>query len=83
MSRDKENPNISLLKQELAEGRISRREFVRYAVLVGMAAPAAYTVAGATYTPATAQNVPRGGTLRMGMRVKSLDDPALKPGRST
>lgn len=76
MSRDEENPNLSLLKQELAEGRIRRREFVRYAVLVGMAAPAAYTFVGATYTPAAAQNMPRGGTLRMGTRVKSLDDPA-------
>jgi peptide/nickel transport system substrate-binding protein len=76
MSDDEENPNVSLLKRELADRRINRREFVRYSVLVGMAAPAAYAYAGASYTAAAAQNVSKGGTLRMGTRVKALDNPA-------
>ena len=46
MSSRKENPNIALLKRDLAAGRINRREFLRYAVLVGMAAPAAYAFVG-------------------------------------
>ncbi len=77
MSQQKQNPNLALLKRELAEHRISRREFVRFATLLGMGAPAAYALAGTT--PAVAQNapnLPRGGTLRLGTRVKSLSDPA-------
>ena len=76
MSSNKENPNISTLKQELAEARIDRREFIRFAALMGMAAPAAYAFVGAEYTPAAAQEMPKGGTLRLGTRVKSLDNPA-------
>jgi peptide/nickel transport system substrate-binding protein len=77
MSQQEQDPNLALLKRELADHRISRREFVRFATLLGMAAPAAYASVGAT--PARAQNapnLPRGGTLRLGTRVKSLSDPA-------
>ncbi|HEX5328195.1 MAG TPA: ABC transporter substrate-binding protein [Acetobacteraceae bacterium] len=75
MGSRRENPNIAQLKQDLAEGRIDRREFLRFAVLVGMSAPAAYAFAGVS--PAHAQPaMPKGGTLRLGTRVKSLNDPA-------
>ena len=55
-----------------------RREFVRFATLIGMTAPAAYAFVGARYTPAAAQtaSMPKGGTLRLGTRVKALNDPA-------
>ena len=78
MTNKRENPNIALLKRELAEGQISRREFVRFATLIGMTAPAAYAFVGARYTPAAAQtaSMPKGGTLRLGTRVKALNDPA-------
>ncbi len=78
MSRKTEDANISLLKKELADGRIDRREFLRFATLVGMAAAAAYAFVGAKYQPALAQEtaMPKGGTLRLGTRVKSLTDPA-------
>jgi peptide/nickel transport system substrate-binding protein len=77
MSQQERISNLELLQRELAEQRISRREFVRFATLLGMAAPAAYAFVGAR--PAAAQSaakMPRGGTLRLGTRVKSLSDPA-------
>ena len=78
MTNERDNRNIALLKRELAKGQISRREFVRFATLVGMTAPAAYAFVGARYTPAAAQtaSMPKGGTLRLGTRVKALNDPA-------
>jgi peptide/nickel transport system substrate-binding protein len=77
VSGQKQDPNLALLKRELADHRISRREFVRFATLLGMAAPTAYAFVG--ITPAAAQNapnMPRGGTLHLGTRVKALSDPA-------
>lgn len=76
MPHDDENPNISLLKQELSEGKIDRRDFLRFATLLGMAAPVAYAFIGMRPTPAQAQEMPKGGTLRLGTRVKALDNPA-------
>jgi len=80
MSSNTENPNVRLLKQELAEGRINRREFLRFATLVGMAVPAAYAWVGEPleggFTRRAEAAMPKGGTLRLGTRVKSLSDPA-------
>ncbi len=43
---DKEHKLIGSLKQQLADKVMDRREFVRYATLLGMAAPTAYMWAG-------------------------------------
>jgi peptide/nickel transport system substrate-binding protein len=71
---------IPTLKRQLADGLIDRREFLRYATLLGMSATAAYTVASRftgepLVAPAAAQNLPRGGTLRLGMRCQDLKSP--------
>jgi peptide/nickel transport system substrate-binding protein len=74
--------NIESLRAQLADKKISRREFVRLATLLGVAAPAAYDLAGlngsgpvpAAY--AGASEMPRGGTLRVGTRIKDLKNPA-------
>jgi peptide/nickel transport system substrate-binding protein len=80
MSFEKENPNITFLKKALAERRIDRREFLRSAILVGMAAPAAYAFVGeplgGSLIRSAAAAMPKGGTLRLGGRIKSLSDPA-------
>ena len=64
---------------------ISRREFVRIAALLGVAAPAAYKLAGSTPAFAEAANSPfpapdanakRGGILRVAMQVQKMEDPA-------
>ena len=72
---------VPTLKRQLVEGQIDRREFVRYATLLGVAAPAAYAfVARVTrerlVAPAEAQaTLPRGGTLRIAMRCQDLKSP--------
>src|SRR5712691_3766401 len=76
-----EHPLVPTLKRQLVERQIDRREFVRYATLLGMAAPAAYAfVARVTrerlVAPAEAQTtLPKGGTLRIAMRCQDLKSP--------
>jgi peptide/nickel transport system substrate-binding protein len=69
------HPVIELARRDMASGTLERRAFLRMAVLLGMAAPAAYAAAG-LLAPALAQETPRqGGTIRMGMRVSDLSSP--------
>jgi len=76
-----EHALVPTLKRQLAERQIDRREFVRYATLLGMAAPAAYAFASRiTGEPmvrrAAAQgSLPKGGTLRLAMRCQDLKSP--------
>ncbi len=76
----KEHPLIPTLKGQLVEGQLDRRDFLRFATLLGMSAPAAYAfvarVSGERVVPeARAQALPRGGTLRLGMRCQDLRSP--------
>jgi len=76
-----EHGYIPVLKQQLADHRIDRREFLRSATLLGMTASAAYAFAGKLaggdlVAPAQAQTtLPKGGTLRIGMRCHELVNP--------
>ncbi len=77
---EKEHIWIPRLKQYLADKKIDRREFIRYSTLLGMTAGAAYMWAGKITgnpiaMPAMAQNMPKGGTLRVAMRVPKIDNP--------
>jgi peptide/nickel transport system substrate-binding protein len=69
-------------QEQLRQGRISRREFLRLATLVGLSLPAARVLAactpaattpGATSAPAGA--IKRGGTLRVAMQLQAVDHP--------
>ena len=81
MRDTQEHPLVPTLKRQLVERQIDRREFLRYATLLGMAAPTAYAfvekVTGATLVaPAAAQGaLPKGGTLRIAMRCQDLKSP--------
>jgi len=81
VSDSREHPYIPRLKQQLADGRIDRREFLRSATLLGLSAGAAYAFAGKVdgiASPAMAAQataMPRGGTLRISMRVQEVTDP--------
>ncbi len=76
MSDASKNPNVDLLRRQLADGRLNRREFVRYAALLGVAAPVAFKMAGLSpIASARAAGLPQGGTLRVGTRVKDLKSP--------
>ncbi len=76
----KEHKLIGKLKQQLADKVMDRREFVRFASLLGMAVPAAYLwagkIAGEDFVPAArAQDMPKGGIIRIAQRVPKLDSP--------
>ena len=80
MRQERDHPGIARLRDRLAEGKIDRREFLRTATLLGMSLPAAYAVAGritgAAIAPAArAQDLPKGGTLKCGMRVQAVKHP--------
>ena len=79
MTERKEHSYIPTLKRNLAEGKIDRREFLRTSTLLGLSAGAAYTFAGKVtgenlVTRAKAA-IPRGGTIRIAMRVQVVKDP--------
>jgi peptide/nickel transport system substrate-binding protein len=74
-------PYIPELREQLRTGDIDRREFLRTATLLGVAAPAAYAMASKItgeplVRPAAAAETPKkGGTLRMAMAVQEMADP--------
>lgn len=73
--------HVDNLAGQLEAGTISRREFVRFAALIGLAAPAAYAMAGRItgepFAPAAAaaEDLPKGGTWRIGTRIKDIKSP--------
>jgi len=80
MRKADEHVLIPTLKRQLADNLIDRREFLRYAALLGMSATAAQAVVrkvtGEPFVaPAAAQTLPKGGTLRIGMRCQDLKSP--------
>ncbi|MBC8037722.1 MAG: ABC transporter substrate-binding protein [Rhizobiales bacterium] len=77
---NKEHVWIPRLKQYLSDGKIGRRDFVRQAALLGMSAGVAYGWAGKItgnplVQPAHAQELPKGGILKISMRVPKIDSP--------
>ena len=74
------HPYYSKLQEQLAEGRLDRREFVRYSALLGVSVTAAYGAAGLItgedFAPrVAAQDKPTGGKMRLGMRVYTVNNP--------
>ena len=77
---NKEHKLMGSLKQQLADKVMDRREFVRFAALLGMGAPAAYMLAGKItgedfISPALADDMPKGGVIKIAQRVPKLDSP--------
>lgn len=78
----KEHQHIPKLKEELADGRITRRDFLRYSTLLGVSAAAAYkfagNITGVTLIPsAKADTMAKGGVLRVSMRCPTIADPHI------
>ena len=77
---DKEHVLIGKLKQQLSDKVMDRREFVRYAALLGMSVPTAYMwagkITGETFIPAArADDMSTGGVIKIAQRVPKLDNP--------
>ena len=79
MSERREHPHIPTLKEELCEGKIDRREFLRYSTLLGMSATAAYAfvgkVTGQGFAAPARAAMPEGGSLKVGIRVQEVVHP--------
>ena len=76
MTREREHPGLEQLKRQFNEGKLDRREFIRYATLLGVSATAAYGMMGMVAPePARAADMPKGGSVRLSMRVYKVDDP--------
>jgi peptide/nickel transport system substrate-binding protein len=76
---------LATLRRQFDEGSLSRREFIRCATLLGVAAGAAYAMAGAAAPvladdtlpfPAVDPGAKSGGILRVGQMVARMHDPA-------
>ncbi len=69
------HPAVQMYAAEVAEGRLSRREFLTRTTAFGVSAAVAYGALGLVAPRAMAQEGTMGGTLRMGMETKALKDP--------
>lgn len=70
------NKNILQLAGWYREGKLSRRDFLRDSTMLGLSATTAFSIAGLTLpSQARAQDLPKGGILRMGMRVLDISNP--------
>jgi peptide/nickel transport system substrate-binding protein len=78
------HPGVYEAQDQLRKGRISRREFLRLATLLGVSAGSAYVMAACgipaaptAVAPApVGEQIKRGGVLRSGMQVPAVDHPA-------
>lgn len=69
------HPAAVMYAGEVAQGQLSRREFLVRSTALGVSAAAAYGLLGLPQ-PAMAQDTPKsGGTLRMNMETKAQKDP--------
>ena len=75
--KDLEQVHVALpgLVDQLKEGKLERREFLRISTLLGLSATAAYALAG-ILEPVAPAEAATGGTVTFSMRVAKIDNPA-------
>jgi peptide/nickel transport system substrate-binding protein len=85
VSDAQDHPLLRALVEQLDAGLINRREFIRFATLLGTAAGTAIAMGGLSAParaggtlpfPAAEPGARRGGTLRVGQMVGRMEDPA-------
>ena len=65
------------LVDQLREGKLDRREFLRTSTLLGLSASAAYALAGLSEPVQQAHAASGGGTIRFSMRVIKIENPPI------
>lgn len=77
MGKERVHPAIRDLKDQLEKGKITRRDFLRYAALLGISISAAGRMIG-LLRPKTAMagGVKRGGVLKVSQQIQKIDHPA-------
>ena len=85
MVERRDHPLLATVSDQLEKGLIGRREFIRFATLLGVTASVAYARAGLAAPAMGASTLPfpavepgakRGGILRVGHTVTRMQDPA-------
>jgi peptide/nickel transport system substrate-binding protein len=77
MTEKRVHPGVEEMKKNLAEGKCSRREFLRTVTLLGVSAATAYGMAGLPNFVSKAHAAQKkGGVLKYGMQVQEMADPA-------
>src|SRR4051794_27321540 len=85
MTNVREHSLLPKLRDQLGKGEMGRREFIRFATLLGVTAGSAYAMAGMAAPAMAGDTLPfsaahpaakRGGTLRIAQRVAKMQDPA-------
>jgi len=77
MKNLKLHPAVKMYAGEVAAGKLSRREFISRATMLGLSATAAYGLIGAV-APSKAHAAPTtGGTLRINLETKAMKEPRL------
>ena len=85
MTTKRMHPGVEQMKKSLADGKCSRREFLRTATLLGVSATTAYSIAGKILgkdvmpdiiSSAQAASHKKGGVLKYAMQVQEMADPA-------
>ena len=79
MGEPRQHAYIATLTQQLTEGQIDRRDFLRTATLLGMSATAAYVcvskITGRHFATPAKADTPKGGAVRISMRVQEVTSP--------
>ena len=76
---EKIHPAIFDLKEEMEEGRLTRRGFLRFATLLGMSAAAASTLAGIPFPrKVAAATIKRGGVLKISQQIQKIKYQTLR-----
>ncbi len=78
MTAKRVHPGVKQMRKSLADGKCSRREFLRTVTLLGVSATAAYSMAGLPdfISSAQAATQKKGGVLKFAMQVMEMVDPA-------
>jgi peptide/nickel transport system substrate-binding protein len=69
------HPKVAELKDQLDQGLVDRREFIRTVTFLGISATAAYAMAGTEFVSEAQAAPKKGGTIRMAMVVQDMADP--------
>jgi peptide/nickel transport system substrate-binding protein len=75
---EKIHPSIAELQDDLNKGKMSRREFMRYAVLLGVSVTSAAQLAGMVFPKVVraAETIKRGGKMKISAPVQKLTHPS-------
>jgi peptide/nickel transport system substrate-binding protein len=73
----KSHPLVAELKKQMDQGKLSRREFMRYSALLGFSVTSAGQIAGVIWPQrAAAAGIRRGGVLKVAQQIQKIDHPA-------